>query len=37
MTSNLWILEIAKIFAILGIVIWIIKEIGVRLIERKKR
>lgn len=37
MTSNLWILEMAKILAILGIVIWIIKEIGVYLLNKKKR
>jgi len=37
MTSNLWILEIAKVLAILGIVIWIIKEIGVRMLNKKKR
>jgi len=37
MTSNLWILEIAKILAILGIAIWIIKEIGVRILEKRKR
>lgn len=37
MTSNLWILEIAKIFAILGIVIWLIKEIGVYLLNKNKR
>jgi hypothetical protein len=37
MTSNLLILEIAKILAILGIVIWLIKEIGVYLLSKKKR
>lgn len=36
MTSNIWILEIAKILAILGVVIWIIKEIGVYLLHKKK-
>lgn len=37
MTSDLWILEMAKIFAILGIAIWLIKEIGVYLLNKNKR